>query len=159
MIVYGPKPFLNDGPVEELIVSSKFCRCVLACPSSRHSSVTTGALSSDRWVRRGSLSYPSTEVGECAVTCRRRRPLWTPVAASSARRGRRLRRGRPSSRRTSGRALGAIRERRSASDGRDCAAPVLARDPLEMVAVEPQTLTLRGIERRFHGRGDPIVDS
>ena len=48
--------------------------------------------------------------------------------------------------------------RRSASDGRDCAAPVLARDPLEMVALEPWTLPLRGIERQFHGWGDPIVD-
>ena len=116
--------------------STVSCR-VLACPSSRHSSATNGALGSDRRVRRGSLSCPSTEVGECTVTCRQRRPLWTPVAASSARRGRRSRCGRPSLRRTSGRALGAIGERCSASDGRDCAAPVFAQDPLEMVAIEP----------------------
>ena len=34
-----------------------------------------------------------------------------------------------------------------------------ARDPLEIVAAEPQTLPFRGIEMQFHGREDPIVDS
>ena len=48
---------------------------------------------------------------------------------------------------------------RDASDGRDCAAPALARDPLEMVAVELQTLPFRGIKRQFHEQEDPIVDS
>ena len=39
------------------------------------------------------------------------------------------------------------------------AAIAVARDPLEMVAAELQTLPFRGIERQTHGRGDPIVDS
>ena len=111
-------------------------------------------------MRRGSLSYPSTEVRECTRICRRRRPLWTPVATSGALaadddcvaedicRG-----GRAGAR--VGRSGGDVR----ASDGRDCAAPMSARDPLEMVAVDLQTLSFPGIKRQFHGRRDPIVDS
>ena len=101
------------------------CRAV-ARPSSKQSSATTGALGFDRRVRRGSLSYPSTEVAESDMIFRRRRPLQTPIAASGARCGRRARRERHALRRTSERARGTVGGRRSARDGRDCAAPVLA---------------------------------
>ena len=68
---------------------------------------------------------------------RRVRPLWTPVATSSTRRGRRLRHERLSLRRTSEGACRTAGGRHSTSDGRNCAALVSALDPPEMVAAEP----------------------
>ena len=41
----------------------------------------------------------------------------------------------------------------SASDGRDCTALVSAREPLEMVAAEPQLLPFREIDDYFHDQG------
>ena len=77
-------------------------------------------------VRRGPFSYPCIEVGERPMIWRRRRPVLAPVATSSGRHGRRSCCERPSSRRTSWRACGAVGRRRSASDGHGCAALVSA---------------------------------
>ena len=46
-----------------------------------------------------------------------------------------------------------------ASDGHDCAAPVSARDPLKMVAVEPRLLSLHTIESYRTLKRDHINDS
>ena len=59
----------------------------------------------------------------------------------------------------SGQVCGAVGGQHSTSNGRDCAALVSARKPLEMVAVEPRILAFHTIESYRTLQEDPIDDS